>query len=96
MPALKKVAPVILKEILEAAEWALLRRWPNELVFGEERRICGDSEAGPIGLISGDGECTDAGRIGSGDYFRLLAIVEEARRLRDLPPDGSEVRPVVN
>lgn len=91
MPALRQVAPIILKEVLEAAEWQL---------YGEDRLNWSLVDQSGVSI-----EIPKKGKLVSfqvmehalsqanlpwGDYFRLLGIVEEARKLRGLPTDGSE------
>ena|ERR1700682_5615238 len=96
MPALRKVAPVILKEILEAAEWAVYSedKWNWSLV-----NASGVSVEIPrlVKLVSFQvmENALAQAELLPGDYFRLLAIVEEARRLRGLPVDGTENQPRV-
>jgi hypothetical protein len=97
MPALKQVAPVILKEILEAAEWTLYTEdkwnWCMVDADGESVEI---PKYGRFVSFQVMESVLSRAELLPGDYFRLLAVVEEARRLRGQPIDGSELRPRVN
>lgn len=98
MPALRKVAPVILKEILEATdEWSMYAedRWNWSLVnsVGVSVEIPKRGRLVSFEVMENALEQAD---ITPGDYFRLLGIVEEARKLHGLPIDGSEVHPRIH
>jgi hypothetical protein len=93
MPALRKVAPIILKEILEAAEWS---------VYAEDRLNSGSGisveipKRGRLVSFQVMENALSQADLPPGEYFRLLAIVEEARRLSGLPIDGIETQPRVH
>jgi len=92
MPALKKVTPVILKEVLEAADWALYTedKWNWCLVKdGESVQI---PKKGRLVSFQVMENALGQAEMAWGDYFRYLAIVQEARRLRGLPIDGIPYR----
>jgi hypothetical protein len=88
MPALKKVAPVILKEVLEVADWTLYAedKWNWCLVKeGDSVQI---PKKGRLVSFQVMENALRQAEMAWGDYFRCLAIVEEARRLKGLPVDG--------
>jgi hypothetical protein len=97
MPALKKVAPVILKEILEAAEWAIYSedRWNWSLVNSEGLSVEIPKRGRLVSFQVMENALAQAD-LRPGDYFRLLGIVEEARQIRGLPPDGTEAHPRIH
>lgn len=89
MPAIRQVAPIIFKEVFEAAEWK---------VYVEDGFTW--SLVNPSGISI---ELPKLGRRVSfqvmenamalaemppGEYFQCLAVVEESRRKRNLPIDG--------
>ncbi len=94
MPALKQIRPVFPKEILEAAEWTVYAddKWNWSLV-----NQAGDSVEVPkrgrfISFQVMEHVLAQAELL-PGDYFRCLAIVQEARRLRGVSEDGFEDQP---
>jgi len=97
MPALKKVAPIILKEILEAGEWTVYNEdklnWSLVNDAGESVEIPKVGRSVSFQVME---NALAKAELAHGEYFRLLGIVEEARRLRNLPVDGSEKRPSIN
>ncbi|HUA18379.1 MAG TPA: hypothetical protein VMU80_20670 [Bryobacteraceae bacterium] len=97
MPALKKVTPVILKEIMEAADWAVYTedRWNWSLVNADGVSVEIPKRGRLVSFQVMENALAQAELL-PGDYFRLLAIVEEARRLRGLPPDGTEAHPRIH
>jgi hypothetical protein len=91
MPALKQIAPVILKEVLEAAEWTVYTedKW-NWCMVDDEGESVEIPKHGRFVSFQVMEHVLSRAELLPGDYFRCLAIVEEARRLRGLPTDGSE------
>ena len=96
MPAIRKVAPVILKEILEAAEWTVYsetkHNWSLVNANGTSVEI---PKRGRLVSFQVMENALAQAELLPGDYFRFLGIVEEARTLKGLPVDGTETQPRV-
>jgi len=98
MPALRKVAPIILKEILEAAGWTVYNddRWNWSLVNKDGQLSVEIPKIGRLVSFDVMENALSKAELAPGDYFRCLRIVEENRHMRGLPIDGSERLPKVN
>ena len=96
MPALKQIAPVILKEVLEAADWRVYNEdrlnWSMVNKSGQSVEI---PKRGRLVSFDVMESAMSKADLLPGDYFRCLQIVEDARRSHCLPLDGSERLPKV-
>ncbi len=97
MPALRQVAPIILKEILEAAEWTVYTedKW-NWCMVDNEGESVELPKYGRFVSFQVMESVLSRAQLLPGDYFRLLGIVQEARRVRGVSVDGIEDQPRVN
>jgi hypothetical protein len=97
MPAIKQVAPIILKEVMEAAEWAVYTddKWNWSMVNATGDLSVEIPKRGRFVSFQVMEHVLSQAEMLPGDYFRYLGIVEEARRVRGVPIDGSEDQPRV-
>jgi len=97
MPALRKVAPVILKEILEAAGWSIYTESRLNWSLVNEQGISLEiPKKGRLVAFQLLENALSQAELAPGDYFRLLETVQSNRRLIGLPEDGSETHPRIH
>lgn len=90
MPAIKQVAPIIFKEILEATmEWKMYSEdklnWSMVNKTGVSIEIPKRGRRVSFQVMENALAVAD---MPPGEYFRCLSIVEEGRQQRGLPIDG--------
>ena len=94
MPALRQIRPIILKELLEAAEWSIYSEdklnWSLVNGAGESVEV---PKRGRFVSTQVMEHILSQAELLPGDYFSLLALVQEARRLRGVSEDGIESQP---
>jgi len=92
MPAIKQVPPIILKEIFEAADWRVYtednKNWSLVNSSGVSIEL---PKRGRFVSFQVAENAMALAEMTPGDYFRCLCLVEDDRRERGLPVDGSEV-----
>jgi len=89
LPAIKQVAPIIFKEILEVEDWKVYTddKWNWSLVnkLGVSLEIPKQGRRVSFQVME---NALLVAEIPPGEYFRRLSIVEENRLQRGLPIDG--------
>jgi hypothetical protein len=95
MPALRQVAPIIFKELLEAAEWSVYSedKWNWSMVDAGGTLSVEVPKKGRFVSFQVMEHVLAQAEILPGDYFRYLSIVQEARRQRGASEDGFEDQP---
>lgn len=94
MPPLRLIAPIILKEILEAADWKVYKQDKSNWSLVDSRGISVEiPKRGRFVSFQVMENALAQAEITPGDYFRHLRTVTENRRAKGLPEDGIDERP---
>jgi hypothetical protein len=97
MPALRQVAPVILKEVLEVAEWKVYNEDKHNWSLVNHNGISVEiPKRGRFVSFQIMEHVLSEADMPPGDYFKYLDIVQEARRLKNMSIDGFDEQPRIH